>query len=295
VELVASGDTVRTDVDSSGVFVIPLPPDAQADTVTLTFADDAHRFLPSIVRLPPDSLSQPVRLVLVPASWTIRAGAHAGIVIPVRLDAAFRRGGEGGSFFRLSGSNPGERRDAVSWHPDSLPLKVAFRRENRRELPISPADSAACWGVLREVERELGMTLFRPASDRELGVGTNGIAISVNPSIGAEGFTFVSWSSGRVYDAHVSVRTRELLVDHAVLAHELLHALGFGHTSAWRSVMTSPFHRAESPTPEDVAYAQLLYAVRVAQQRERAPYGILEAWNGQRALERSLAATAAAR
>src|SRR6185436_9846989 len=51
-----------------------------------------------------------------------------------------------------------------------------------------------------------------------------------------------------------------------LVAHELMHTLGFGHTCAWRSVVADvrrcPQLRAPTATEEDVAYAELAAEVR---------------------------------
>ena len=53
-----------------------------------------------------------------------------------------------------------------------------------------------------------------------------------------------------------------------LVQHELMHALGFGHTCAWHSVLAEAHHcpamQATSVTPSDVAYLELLYALRTA-------------------------------
>ena len=64
--------------------------------------------------------------------------------------------------------------------------------------------------------------------------------------------------------------------DSRVAMHEMLHALGFGHTGAWSSIMGPNVAGVESPTVEDVAYAQLYYAVSQLQRDREAPFGIPE-------------------
>jgi hypothetical protein len=57
----------------------------------------------------------------------------------------------------------------------------------------------------------------------------------------------------------------------------LLHAIGFGHTHAWPSVMGPNAAGVDSPTAEDVAYAQLYYAISELQRNREAQFGIPEA------------------
>jgi hypothetical protein len=61
-----------------------------------------------------------------------------------------------------------------------------------------------------------------------------------------------------------------------VAVHELLHAIGFGHTRGWASIMGPNADGIGSPTAEDVAYAQLLYAISRLQRDREAPFGIPE-------------------
>ena len=74
--------------------------------------------------------------------------------------------------------------------------------------------------------------------------------------------------------------SRSLLGSQRVVTHELMHAIGFGHTTAWTSVMGPP-EGVDRPTATDAAHAQLLLAVREAQHQFDAPYGILEAVPGE--------------
>jgi hypothetical protein len=58
--------------------------------------------------------------------------------------------------------------------------------------------------------------------------------------------------------------------------HELLHAIGFGHTGGWSSIMGPNVAGVELPTAEDVAYAQLFYAITQIQRDREAQFGIAE-------------------
>jgi hypothetical protein len=100
--------------------------------------------------------------------------------------------------------------------------------------------------------------------------------------------TWASWtSSGDLNDARVAVRKPADFRNAALIAHEMLHALGFGHAVEWRSVMT----RTSSPsvtalTAQDVAYVQLIYRIRAAQSIYGAGIGFLEAAEGERRARR---------
>lgn len=72
-----------------------------------------------------------------------------------------------------------------------------------------------------------------------------------------------------------------------LVIHELMHALGVGHTCAWRSVAADlrrcPGRRSPVPTAEDVAYTQVLYRVRHLQTARGARWGLEAALAGEAA------------
>ena len=75
-----------------------------------------------------------------------------------------------------------------------------------------------------------------------------------------------------------------------LVSHELMHALGAGHTCQWKSVSADvircPELREEMPTPHDVAYVQVLYRVRDLQRATGARWGLDAALEGERAFGR---------
>jgi len=75
----------------------------------------------------------------------------------------------------------------------------------------------------------------------------------------------------------VTVSQRDYLGESRIATHELMHAIGLGHTGAWPSVMGANTGANNSPTVDDVAYAQLYYAIARLQREREAPFGILEA------------------
>ena len=72
-----------------------------------------------------------------------------------------------------------------------------------------------------------------------------------------DGITLVTWSgNGLLYDARVFFRSSAKLHEQGVVTHEMMHALGFGHTTDTGSIMNaSP--SAQRLSPRDVAYVQL--------------------------------------
>jgi hypothetical protein len=263
-------------LDSSGTFVgsLPAPP---ASRVTLrVFSDSgAPRYHTSVIALGPGVPSRPTRVVLVPTHWRIRGGPFDGRDVAVDPVRATTRYAEGMAYWRLTRRGQTSGR-AVSWVADSFPLRVAFRHE-RGDPFISTADSLGFWRVARNLEAMLGRPLFRPASFEEIDGGADGILVTVNHRMSAAGKTFVTYdATGRIYEALVTVSERDYLGQSRVATHELLHAIGLGHTAAWPSVMGPTAWGIDTPSSEDVAYAQLYYAISRLQRDNEAPFGILE-------------------
>ena len=192
--------------------------------------------------------------------WTIKAGSFAGQIVPIDRNAASRRSSR---FWRIS--DAGGQKRIVGWNPSRLPARVAFRPGRG----IGAADSTAFWEILERMQADMGMRLFEAASLEEDSDPDDIIVIDTKPISSAEGVTMVTWSSGgTLYDARVYLRAPETLRNPRVVVHEMMHALGFGHTSAWTSVMNGYGGGARGLTPEDVAYAQLALESRAASERE---------------------------
>ena len=264
-------------IDSSGVFVgaFASPP---VGRVTLrVFSDSsAPRYHTSVMMLGAGVPSQPARVVLVPTSWRVRGGSFDGANVRVDPVRATTRYGDGPGYWRLTRRGQLAGR-AVSWSTDSLPVRVAFRHE-RGDPNISADDSVSFWEKASELERLIGHRLFRPASFEDVEAGGDGIFVTVDRRMSAAGRTFITYDqSGRIYEALVTVSRREYLGESRIASHELLHAIGLGHTAGWPSVMGANTGAINAPSVEDVAYAQLYYAISRLQREREAPFGILEA------------------
>jgi hypothetical protein len=214
-----------------------------------------------------------VRVVLVPTRWTITHGAYAGRTVDVRSDVALGRLGSGLNFWRVSrrGGSPSW---SVAWSTRDRPIPLAFRSTPRDRITTS--DSMAFWGLVRELEALLGDTLFRPASQAEIDEGTEGVLVEIDRRLRYPAVTYISWTDqGGAYDGVIRIQSPQYLSDARIVMHELMHALGFGHTAAWPSVMT-PYGMIARPTPIDVAHAQLLMALHRVQDEQTAGYGLTE-------------------
>ena len=92
---------------------------------------------------------------------------------------------------------------------------------------------------------------------------------------GAEGHTFLaSAAEGNANDGVVLFRHSSTLHDAHVVTHELLHLIGFGHTSAWETVSIPSGGSEPRLTPQDVAYVQLAYRLRRIQRETGARPGL---------------------
>jgi hypothetical protein len=265
-------------LDSSGVFVgaFPAPPSGR---VTLrVFSESADpRYHTSIVTLGGAHRTL-ARVVLVPVRWRIRGGAFDGRDVSIDPVRAAANSLEASGFWRVTKRGQFAGR-AVSWVVDSFPVRVAFRHERGDPL-ISVSDSVAFWEIAGQVERLIGRSLFRPTSFAEIDSGADGILVTVNRGMSAAGRTFITYDpTGRIYEALVTVADRRFLTEPRIAAHELLHAIGLGHTRSWTSVMAPNTGANNVPSVDDVAYAQLYYAISELQRQREAPFGILEAVN----------------
>ncbi|HEU4877799.1 MAG TPA: hypothetical protein VFT21_00010 [Gemmatimonadaceae bacterium] len=191
--------------------------------------------------------------------WTIRGGKYDLVTVHIDSDLATRRSSR---FLRISRLNGDSR--FVSWNPTNLPVGVAFR-PNRG---VSADDSIAFWSILRQMELDMGMRLFEPSSLADGSDPDDVIVIDIKPSARDEGKTLVTWStSGALYDARIYLRTTSTMHDTRTVTHEMMHALGFGHTSMWLSVMNPTAYSPDHLTVDDVAYAQFALASRAANER----------------------------
>jgi hypothetical protein len=264
-------------VDSGGVFVGAfLGPPIGRVTIRVFSDSGTPRYHTSVVSLGPGVPRTPARIVIVPKRWTIRGGAFDGLEVGIDPARASARPGDAAGYWRLTHRGRMSGR-AVSWVADSLPIRVAFRHA-RGDPFISRSDSAAFWTLMSDLERTLGRTLFRAASFEEIDAGAEGILVTVDRGLSAAGKTYITYDpTGRIYEALVTVSRAEYLGDPRIATHELLHAIGFGHTAAWPSVMGVSDRGVRAPSVADIAYAQLYYAISELQRSREAPFGILEA------------------
>lgn len=291
VYLLQPGRVDSAAVQPDGRFTIVAPWRREGGRVLIDAANHAARwYFPSLIALSGDGPWQPLSVVLVPRVWRIAAGKYAGRVAEVNLRAAFEPPADDdpGSFYAWQiAAQPGRRDRPQSWGRESFPLAVAFDHETTRE-PIAGRDSVAFWRTVEEMEQRFGQDLFRPGALAEVtGPGGRGIRLWVDSTMGrwAEGWGGVRIDAeGRIVQGTVELRQRPAGRTAVVVQHELMHALGFGHTCSWPSLMTVPScyrYRTEEASVFDVAHVQVSLAVRAAQAEHDADHGLAAAWLGQ--------------
>lgn len=191
--------------------------------------------------------------------FTIRGGAYAGQAVRIDPGTASRRGSR---FLRIARPR-GETR-YVGWNPSLLPARVAFRPGTG----VSSSDSTAFWSILRQMESDIGVRLFEPAVLSAHSDPEDVIVVETKSLPREDGLTMVTWTAGgALYDARVYLRSAATLRDPRIVAHEMMHALGFGHTSAWSSIMNSGRGAPSRLTLQDVAYAQFALESRARSER----------------------------
>jgi hypothetical protein len=197
--------------------------------------------------------------------------------VAVDPDAALRRAPDFGSFGRVSSTR------VVGWMPGGFPIPVVLRHDGGSR--ISAADSAAFWDAARDVEQSLGGRFFMPWNDTIMRGRIFPVDVRVDRSISGAGMTFITWDSdGNIFEGSVRFHGSPEMQIPGVVEHELMHVLGFGHTTAWPSAMETRAFRVRTVTEEDVAYAQLLMVVHAAQQDPLVVGGLIEAGRGAETL-----------
>lgn len=296
----AWADSASTDAE--GRFEVPRPDSLGADSVRVVVdaaVAETRVFRPSVASLGRADWDEEVRMVLLPRRWTIRAGTHAGVIVEVSAIRGFAptcRGCPSGFFRRAVTTRASST--VAAWRPGSFPLRVAFDHEYTSEA-ISGRDSAAFWRDVAELERDLGEHLFRPARFSEAEPVEDApedlVLVWVDRRLRTAGLGSVAYGGGGDI-GYGAVRFDDALAftrpgAPGLIAHEMVHTLGIGHTCSWKSVVADaarcPEARAPSATPEDVAYVQVHLAMGALQRAHRARWGLDAALRGEEEVEQS--------
>jgi hypothetical protein len=279
--------------DSAGSYALHLPAGLADDSLQLVAreADPASgRYHPAAVRLARIDVAGEHGFVLVPRAWTIPGGSYAGTTVEISPRLAFQpicRGCSG--FLKRSTVVGGGVR---TWPEAFFPLRVVFDHEFS-PLPITPRDSVSFWRSVEGLEADFGADLVRPApysASVPVGDSVPGdlIFVMIDPSLRVSGLGTTGAYGEDIVFGEVRLRGSGVLADagaSGIVVHELMHAIGLGHTCSWRSVMAvetrCPGLRSDRPTPEDVAYAQVVRRVRELQRMYDAEWGLEAALAGE--------------
>lgn len=258
----AGRDSVRA--DSAGRFVLRVP---RGPTVRVEAAGFFAARLATAA-----AADTGLAVVLVPGLWQVAAGSFAGVTSPISVDALVERVCAGCSGF-LNRAGARAPFAPFRWPAPSFPLRVAFDRGWSSER-VSARDSAAFWREAKQLEADLGLDLFSPATLREIGDDpARAILVYADHRLGRiSGLGSVGAdAAGSIVTANLAVRSFRLIHEPGapgLAAHELMHTLGFGHTCAWRSVLADHGRcgalRSATATAEDAAYVQMVLAVHAA-------------------------------
>ena len=255
-------------------------------TRSLEVVDPEGRYLPALVRLRPRvGGGEPVAL-LIPRVWKIATGTHAGEAVSVDLAGATAVPCRGCASFYAAEDTVLMRPPGIPvWLEHSLPLRVAFSQDDGVE--VSERDSLAFMQVAEALETDLGRRWFQGAREEEVfddpaAERFGSIIVSIDPGLETAGRGNWAAQGGEIVAGVIYLQSVALIRDQrnaGIVAHELMHTLGFGHTCSWRTVVAAdrcPGRRADSPTPDDVAHAQLLLRLRTLE-RHYGIYGTINA------------------
>lgn len=199
--------------------------------------------------------------------WTIESGTYAGLRVPLHFEGAFGARGKREHFWRFA---TGARNTSaiVGWKSTRYPIPIAFRHKGMSRA-ISPSDSVAFWSIIEQMNADFGVDLFKPATVNNEDP-PDVIVVDLSDMRNTDGLSRETWTPwGELFDVRVTFNDAQTLRDRRVVTHEMMHALGFGHTMAWRSVLNlRQSNDADRVTPEDVAYAELAMRSHISRERE---------------------------
>lgn len=295
VSLRVSGKVLgSTPVDAQGNFrgaiVGAVRNKPEVDVVVDVRGGMARELYPTYVGLRPWRLADPLNLVAVPMTWTVPSGTFAGRKVTVDVDEAL---GADPAYYRYTGRQTlGQLWEfqVQSVTLDQLPIKLGFNYGASTET-ILAIDVERYWRRIDELEAAVGLDLFEPAKNP----GEAAVQVILKTGFCGGATACTGLSSGDPYlsgFAQVFHTTAEQFRDgRRIVAHELIHVLGMGHTCRWVSMMSlsdaecgAPVSSG-NPTVRDIAYLLLTLHVNTLQVRHDMPAfggGIFGAWNGQR-------------
>lgn len=209
----------------------------------------------------------------MPTSWRIETGTYEGRDVAIDATRALTRTSIGAPFWRLVPASGRRLQHVLGWREADLPLRIAFNRDRSRDR-IAAQDSAEFWAIARQMQRDLGATVFAPSEMRRDGDQNSIVNVEIRDPGGA-GNTFVTWNeAGDAYTGVMTFNQASTLRRGSIVTHELLHLIGFGHSESWPTISTPVDGNAARLTPEDVAYAQVALRLRWLRDRIGARPGL---------------------
>jgi len=212
-----------------------------------------------------------VAVVLLPHTWTVQRGTYASTDRTIDLAAALEANDDGSRY--LDGFAPSVEQVAA-WTDASFPIPVGFDSSaaGRR---WTAHDSTVFWQYADTMNAIAGRTLFKPSGDQTItSAGAIGLTVDYTFMTSPQGWLAVRTLNSCVLpvrfcgDVHGEVAASagfygQWSPDEKIIMHELMHALGFGHSCHWPSIMglSRPQCVAEfpkKPTADDIAYLELM-------------------------------------
>jgi hypothetical protein len=150
----------------------------------------------------------------------------------------------------------------------SYPVPVAFCRSKSNYI-VSASDSVKFFFWVEDIHQKFGRQIFKPANEAEVcglnGAPKNGVLVYFDTTERISHGAAAQWGYTRDYIyGGVVFNEVDVLDRNFVIQHELIHALGFGHTCSWKTIMATcltPDNVQTTISREDVAYALYMMAV----------------------------------
>lgn len=230
-------------------------------------------------------------VILIPRTWTIQRGRYASMKRTIDLAAALAVNPDSSRYLDQFAPSIAH---VAAWTESSFPIPVGFDSTavTRR---WTAHDSTVFWQYADTVSAVAGSVLFKPAGDQTVNSpGTIGLNVDYTFKTSPQ-----AWLTVRVLnscflptrfcgDVHGEVAASAGFYyawspDEKIIMHELMHALGFGHSCHWPSIMgiSRPQCVGEfpkKPTVDDIAYLEFM--TRLATVMSLHP----DAWQLQEAL-----------
>ncbi len=213
-----------------------------------------------------------LNIVTAPAVVTIPSGLYAGQQVTISLEKA--RAGLFDGSFSFYVMNP----TAYVGSYTSYPVPVAFCR-SLSNMQITASDSVAFWTHLNSSNSVFGRQIFKSANESEVCQTQTGIRVIINTNLTRDGGAVDNWGSRDYVSGLMQfVSTNRFTLSNFFAQHEGIHALGFGHTCSWSTIMytcLAPDNNQTTISKEDVGYILLMMAVSDEMRKLNTFYSIL--------------------